>query len=238
MTLRLYKNAADYRGGAVYLNREGSVTGCNFNNCSNTGGYGGTLYLNDGGNVTGCNFTDSFCNSMGGAIFIKGGNISNCIFTNCSANTEGGAITIWGKSGTVSDCAFINCYIDRNWYSDPSDGGAIYFSAEGTVSNCNFTNCYCLNRLFLNEGNDGGAISINGDKGTVSNCNFMNCHADSYGGAVYFSAEGTVSNCNFTNCAANGNTTYHYGGAICIRGDKGTVNDWYIFLVRYFYSIS
>ena len=140
-------------------------------------------------------------NYMGGAIyFTKSGTVTNCNFINNTATANGGALRM--ISGNVSNCNFTNNKVTRDYAS----GGAIIFVNTGTVTNCNFTG------NTANE--DGGAVYFY-RTGTVTNCNFTDNDAY-YGGAVYIGETGTVANCNFTDNDA------YYGGAVFFNRE-GTV---------------
>ena len=188
-------NSATVNGGAVYFWGQGTVTNCNF--AGNTAsGDGGAINMGSG-TVSNCNFVDNKAtgdSSYGGAVyFLHTGTVTNCNFTNNTASGDGGAVYFW-KVGEVTNCNFTNNTADY--------AGAVYFQSNGTVTNCNFTD---------NSAYRGGAVYFY-DEGTVTNCNFVDNKAagdSSFGGAVYFYDEGTVTNCNFAD-----NTAGDWGGAI------------------------
>ncbi|MBO5152178.1 MAG: Ig-like domain-containing protein, partial [Methanobrevibacter sp.] len=233
-------------GGAIYFDRTGTVTNCNFTNNSATKN-GGAIRMYSG-SVENCNFTDNHAN-YGGAVFSSTGNVTNCNFTNNSASgDDGGAINM--GSGTVSNCNFTgntarlggaiwmnsgtvtNCNFTNN--SATQTGGAVWMYS-GSVENCNFTgntarlggavyfeeNAYgrIINCTFTgNTANYGGAAYFDmGTTGRIINCTFTDNSASFEGGAVWMYS-GTVSNCNFTGNAAD------YGGAIRFR-ITGTVSN-------------
>jgi len=181
-------------GGAIYFDRTGTVTNCNFTGNTATGDYGrgGAVYFLNTGSVSNCNFTNNTASQRGGAVcFVSTCNVTNCNFTGNTAN-YGGAV-LFNSNGNVTNCNFAdNTAVEY--------GGSVYFYRNGSVSNCNFTG--------NNATGDGGAVYFNG-KGDVTNCNFTGNNATRFGGAVYFVNNGTVSNCNFTN-----NTASQRGGAV------------------------
>ena len=188
-------NSATVNGGAVYFWGQGTVTNCNF--AGNTAsGDGGAINMGTG-TVSNCNFVDNKAtgdSSYGGAVyFLHTGTVTNCNFTNNTASGDGGAVCFWNV-GEVTNCNFTNNTADY--------AGAVYFQSNGTVTNCNFTD---------NSAYRGGAVYFY-DEGTVTNCNFVDNKVagdSSFGGAVYFYDEGTVTNCNFAD-----NTAGDWGGAI------------------------
>ena len=197
-------NSATVNGGAVYFWGQGTVTNCNF--AGNTAsGDGGAINMGSG-TVSNCNFVDNKAtgdSSYGGAVyFLHTGTVTNCNFTNNTASGDGGAVYFW-KVGEVTNCNFTNNTADY--------AGAVYFQSNGTVTNCNFTD---------NSAYRGGAVYFQSN-GTVTNCNFTDNSAYR-GGAVYFYDEGTVTNCNFVDNKAAGDSSF--GGAVYFY-DEGTVTN-------------
>ena len=117
-------------GGAIYFDRTGTVTNCNFTNNSATKN-GGAIRMYSG-SVENCNFTDNHAN-YGGAVFSSTGNVTNCNFTGNAAD-YGGAVYFY-STGDVTNCNFTD--------NNASEGSAIYFfatSASKSVSNSRFLN--------------------------------------------------------------------------------------------------
>ena len=189
-------------GGAVFFEKSGAVTNCNFTN--NFDGSGAVFFVGKG-EVTYCNFFDNYA-TYGGAIYFSSiGAVSNCNFTYNTATENGGAV-YFQNNGDVRNCNFINSISKNN-------GGVIFFEKSATVTNCNFND--------NTASNTGGAVYCSSD-GEVTNCNFTNNKATgekSLGGAVYFSSTSNVTNCNFTN------NTAKMGNAIYINSNHATISD-------------
>ena len=195
-------------GGAVFFEKSGIVTNCNFSNNFNDGG---TVFFVGKGEVTNCNFFDNYA-AYGGAVYFSDlGSLANCNFTDSTASNTGGAV-YFQNNGDVRNCNFITSTSKNN-------GGAVFFEKSGTVTNCNFTGS--------TASNSGGAVYFSGD-GEVINCNFTNNKAAgerSLGGAVYFSSTSNVTNCNFTNnTAIMGNAIYINSNHCTISGCDFTNN--------------
>ena len=150
--------------------------------------------------------------------------LKNIIFTNGKTTENGGAV-FFQKSGTVTNCSFINNHngegavffvgkgevTNSNFADNYADyGAAIYFSDSGNVTNCNFTDNLAAK--------DGGAVYFQ-NSGDVRDCNFIKSTSKNNGGAVFFEKSGTVINCNFTDSTAS-NT----GGAVYFSSE-GKVTD-------------
>lgn len=141
-------------GGAVFFEKSGIVTNCNFSNNFNDGG---TVFFVGKGEVTNCNFFDNYA-AYGGAVYFSDlGSLANCNFTDSTASNSGGAV-YFQNNGDVRNCNFITSTSKNN-------GGAVFFEKSGTVTNCNFTGS--------TASNSGGAVYFSG-YGEVINCNFTN----------------------------------------------------------------
>jgi len=181
-------------GGAVYFEKSGNVTNCNF-----TRNGGGAVFFTGNGDVTSCNFVDNYATCGGAINFQAIGNVENCNFTRNSASDNGGAVYI-KNTGVVRNCNFINSASKNN-------GGAVFFENSGKVTNCNFTN----NKVTA-EKSFGGAVYFNFD-GEVTNCSFVENTASNAGGAVYFGGIGTATNCSFVESnASNAGGAVYFGG--------------------------
>ncbi len=181
-------------GGAVYFEKSGNVTNCNF-----THNGGGAVFFTGNGDVTSCNFADNYATCGGAINFQAIGNVEKCNFTRNSASDNGGAV-YFKNTGVVRNCNFINSASKNN-------GGAVFFENSGKVTNCNFTN----NKVTA-EKSFGGAVYFNFD-GEVTNCSFVENTASNAGGAVYFGSISTVTNCSFVeNTASNAGGAVYFGG--------------------------
>ena len=119
---------------------------------------------------------------------------------------DGAAIWSEGSSVTVSDCSFIDNYVDNGY-----DGGAIYNNGgDLTVTNCLFQGNYADRH--------GGAIySKNGDV-TVTDSIFKKNKARKDGGAIYNKkGDLTVTGSIFKkNKGRDGGAIYHENGALTV----------------------
>ena len=193
-------------GGALYFQKSGSLTNCNFtyNKATSDTSNGAAVYFSGKGTLTVCAFNDNSAIN-GAAVYFSGeAELINCDFTDNAAKTYGGAVYFSGK-GTLIDCAFKD--------NSASSGGAVYFNGAANLTDCNFT---------ANSATDnGGAIRFS-STGTVANCNFVDNKATgdfSTGGAVYFAGNGEVTNSNFIN-----NTASQNGGAVYLAdGATGSI---------------
>ena len=198
----IFANGKTENGGAVYFEKSGNVTNCNFTNNNNGEG---AVFFTGKGEVTNCNFADNYATYGGAIYFQKTGVVSNCNFTrNYASNSSG--VVYFKDSGVVKNCNFRNSASKNN-------GGAIFFEKSGNVTNCNFTDS--------TASNNGGAIYFSG-LGTVTNCRFVDNNASNNGGAVYFSGLGTVTNCSFVENTATG--VYSYGGAVYLNNSGEVTN--------------
>ena len=175
--------------------------------------------------------------------------LKNIIFTNGKTTENGGAV-FFQKSGTVTNCSFINNHngegavffvgkgevTNSNFADNYADyGAAIYFSDSGNVTNCNFTDNLAAK--------DGGAVYFQ-NSGDVRDCNFIKSTSKNNGGAVFFEKSGTVINCNFadstasntggavyfssegkvTDCSFDDSSAAKYGGAVYFTSDGDVAN--------------
>ncbi len=105
-------NTAPLRGGAVYFDRAGNVTNCNFahNKANYSTGNGGAIYFYNKGNVAICNFTNNSAVNRGGAIYFETAcNLTDCNFEGNNA-TAGSAIYLFSTSAfkTIDNSTFLN----------------------------------------------------------------------------------------------------------------------------------
>jgi len=120
---------------------------------------------------------------------------------------DGAAIWSEGSTVTVSDCSFIDNYVDNNY-----DGGAIYNNGgDLTVTNCLFEGNYADRH--------GGAIySKNGDV-TVTDSTFKKNYAGKDGGAIYNKkGDLIITDSTFKKNKArdDGGAIYHENGALTV----------------------
>ena len=170
-------------------------------------------------------FTNGKTTENGGAVFFeKSGTVTNCSFIN---NRNGEGSVFFGGKGDVTNCNFVDSYADY--------GAAIYFSDSGNVTNCNFTDNLAAK--------DGGAVYFQ-NSGVVRNSNFIKSTSKNNGGTVFFEKSGTVTNCSFadstasntggavyfssngdvTNCDFADSTATKYGGAVYFTSDGDVTN--------------
>ena len=182
-------------GGAVdWFGSYGSLSNCDFEDCSATEKGGAIYWFGDKGRVSDCSFTDCSSKNYGGAVYWAGtnGTLSNSSFLDCSAK-NGGAI-YWdgdcnydGIYGVFAN-EFISCSASEN-------GGAVYWNGYYAVlKNSKFVDC--------SAENDGGAVYCYSYWGISDNSSFKNCHAKDYGGGIYFKS----SNCRLIYPTFKGNT--------------------------------
>ena len=101
----IFANCKTENGGAVYFEKSGNVTNCNFTDNSATVN-DGAVYFHRTGNVTNCNFTDNTATGDGCAIyFLNQGTVTNCNFADNSAS-RGGAIFSMHWYTTADTCIF------------------------------------------------------------------------------------------------------------------------------------
>jgi len=120
---------------------------------------------------------------------------------------DGAAIWSEGSTVTVTDCSFIDNYVDNGY-----DGGAIYNNGgDLTVTNCLFEGNYADRH--------GGAIySKNGDV-TVTDSIFKKNHARKDGGAIYNKkGDLTITGSTFKKNKArdDGGAIYHENGELTV----------------------
>ena len=131
---------------------------------------------------------------------------------------HGRIMVISGSNITLKNMKFINAFSEF-------DGSAILsYRANLSIINCTFIN---------NSAFNGGAIKFYGDNATITDSTFINNQCESDGGSVL--CEG--SNLKITNTYFESNKAYNeygsgVGGAICINGDNGLIENS-IFIKNY-----
>lgn len=118
---------------------------------------------------------------------------------------DGAAIWSEGSTVTVTDCSFIDNYVDNDY-----DGGAIYNNGgDLTVTNCLFQGNYADRH--------GGAIYTKNGDVTVTDSTFKKNYARKDGGAIYNKkGDLTVTGSTFKKNKArdDGGAIYHENGAL------------------------
>lgn len=94
-------------GGAVYFEKSGSVSDCNFTNneAMNVIACGGAIYM-DSGSVYNCNFVNNYAEHNGGAILM--GSIKNCNFTDNYGDYGGAVYFVENTPIEIINSNFIN----------------------------------------------------------------------------------------------------------------------------------
>ena len=209
-------NAANYRGGAIYITATPKNVTIDINNSTFEGNEsvnnGGAIYIIENGAnseivTTLCTFDGNKATGNGGAIYLAGTGIYRdgnedgtgaSAFNSNSADGNGGAIGSYGKV-TLYGTSF-----DGN---SAVGGGAAYATGATTLCDVTFTN---------NTATGNGGALIVADEITLDGCEFTGNLAtksgSSNGGALYLSgAFGEISDCIF-----DSNTTGYRGGAIYV----------------------
>ena len=215
-------NSNSNDGGAIFNNKNNTLTisNCTFN--ANTAGNGGGIFTNSDLNVTNSTFNnlnsksgsaicaqaditikdstfeDLTAKETGGAIFSSNiTNITNCHFRNTDANWGGGVYA--NHTLNINDSTFTD--------SDAKYAPAIYAQGNVSVKECSFEN------LHANE--TAGAVGLRELKyGEINKCTFKNTSSIRNGGALEIddninTSEGVhISNSKFLNSQGS------YGGAV------------------------
>ena len=196
------------RGGAVWINGNGSFVNCNFTG-NNASQHGGAVNIFQGNGIfINSTFNNNTGHNGGGAVDIS---YSNGIFINSTfiGNNakDGGAVCIYSDSG--SSGIFINSTFIGN--NATKKGGAICidYSSSGSFVNSTFIDNY----VGQYPDGYGGAVYVNSGSGSFINSTFTGNNALSTGGAVYINSTGNGS---FINSTFTGNNAASSGGAVGI----------------------
>ena len=169
-------------GGAIG-GIEANIVDCTFRD-NNAEGFGGAVAMNRGGSLTGCLFENNH-GKDGGGMFIQvfeSISIANCRFQNNSATYQGGGVACYAYSGTE----FIDCIFESN--TAPNGGGVCNSDTSANYLNCTFLDNSAsfgggiLNRNgsdseFTNclvEGNSGNGIMVQSSFPTINACVIRN----------------------------------------------------------------
>ena len=167
-------NKANYRGGAIYANKEVPVvlTGCVFDGNS-AGNAGGAILSGktDGQLITDCEFTNNTAGAFGGAVGFSSGTSSvtldGCTFTgntaNGTQNYAGGAISV----GTAVTVTGGETYITYNAAPNGYGGGIGTQKAVGTASVT--VNEGATLHIYGNTQKGGGELSFKAEDGAITN---------------------------------------------------------------------
>jgi len=167
-------NKANYRGGAIYANKEVPVvlTGCVFDGNS-AGNAGGAILSGktDGQLITDCEFTDNTAGAFGGAVGFSAGastvTLDGCTFTGNIANGTqkyaGGAISV----GTALTVTGGETCITGNAAPNGYGGGIGTQKAVGTASVT--VNEGATLHIYGNTQKTGGEVSFSAVDGTITN---------------------------------------------------------------------
>ncbi len=167
-------NKANYRGGAIYANKEVPVvlTGCVFDGNS-AGNAGGAILSGktDGQLITDCEFTDNMAGAFGGAVGFSAGastvTLDGCTFTGNIANGTqkyaGGAISV----GTALTVTGGETCITGNAAPNGYGGGIGTQKAVGTASVT--VNEGATLHIYGNTQKTGGEVSFAAVDGTITN---------------------------------------------------------------------
>ena len=211
-------------GGAVFIQRSGTVDLSTFEDLYSTTG-AGALYANRNLNVQNSKFNNTHSGSTGGgaiclnwASALSVANIANCTFNNSYA-TYGGALRVYGNIN-VNDSTFSNCYATGH-------SGVLIMENRGNSSfnNCVFDNNYAATYT--------GVLYLRGVYSNITNCNFTNNYENTTGnGNIYVAAAATIldiSDSRFiNNSAVNGGVIRTLGASTintCTFINNTAVND-------------
>lgn len=199
-------NSSDGRGGAVYINANGTVRDSElYNNLSYYDG--GGITLAGGGTVIGCSIVSNTCTYDGGGIAMFGGTISNCTITANISGRYGGGIKYDSGSILIADCVLKN-------NEAASYGGGIYHNSAGPISDCIFINN--KSNPAGSTGRGGGIHKNSADQITLQGCKFINNSSSQFAGGIWV-WNMLVSNCSFTN-----NVAAAYGGGVYMSSGSGS----------------
>ena len=196
------------RGGAVWINGNGSFVNCNFTG-NNASQYGGAVNIFQGNGIfINSTFTGNNASQYGGAVNIFQGNgiFINSTFNNNTGHNGGGAVDISYSNGIFINSTFIG--------NNAKDGGAVCIYSDSGSSGIFINSTFIGN----NATKKGGAICIDySSSGSFVNStfidNYVGQYPDGYGGAVYVnSGSGSFINSTFT-----GNNALSTGGAVYIN---------------------
>ena len=192
-----------YPGGAVvWQGVNGTLTSCNFSDCTGSGG-SAVNWDAPNGTISNCIFSNNGLDYGCGALCLNDGFISvfNCQFI-ANYAPRGGALYTTSNS---FNCSVKGCLFKNNNATDDM-GGAVMVddgTSNLTIADCNFTN----NNVF--SGNGGAIFAFCFNDLSIIDCIFKDNLAADKGGAVYSSIGDnlTISGCRFINNSA------YYAGA-------------------------
>ena len=178
-------NKTNYRGGAIYANKEVALqlTGCVFDG-NEAGNAGGAILSGktDGQLITDCTFTDNTAGAFGGAVGFSAGassvTLDGCTFTNNTANGDqkyaGGAISV----GTALTVTGGETSIIGNAAPNGYGGGIGTQKAVGTASVT--VEAGATLNIYNNTQKTGGEVSFKGADGTITGEGTVNATPPAY----------------------------------------------------------
>ena len=202
------------RGGAIYLNKQGTVADSIVAG-NQSAGHGGGVCLNKGGTLAGCvvigNSTLTNNATAGGGIFTYvlhtiAGLVTNCLIQK-NESRMGGGVYAYNDNATWGGTTFVDCDVIDNIASclTSGEGGAGFaFHRRAFVLDCRVIS----NRVEKVAGTPYGG-GILGHEGILfSGCYIAYNSGPTYGGGICGVAAGTI----VTNCVINTNSATWGGG--------------------------
>ena len=191
-------NYTGNHGGAIYMEKEGSMVSLDSCYVNNTGYYGGAMFINKGNVYSNRNqYLNNFAR-YGGAIFVDEGNVS-CVNSSLKYNRADVGGAILARTNTI--VSSLDCQYE---YNEASISGGAISSVSGAInsSSTNYTNNY--------SGDLGGALFMLGGNVSSTDSKFVDNFAHRAGGAIC----ALVSNIYSDSSYYGNNHAGEYGGAI------------------------
>jgi predicted outer membrane repeat protein len=214
---------AEY-GGAVWVDHQGLLSGCDIR--GNVATYGGGVFLDFGGRLENCAVIGNTSGTNGGGLFVRwSGQAANCRFEGNQA-TNGGGIYL-ERGGLLTHCQVLSNRASNlgggvvlrgsgvcEWStisgnSAWQNGAGLYLDGSATLHHSVITS--------NQNASSGGGVYLAGYS-RVQNCLLVGNASTSYGGGIYI-AGGIVENCTIT-----ANSTGYRGGGIGGGGSRQVFN--------------
>jgi len=190
-------------GGAIFINGSSlKMIDSKFEKCSasvdfrqsepeSAQNYGGAVHCNNSAIYIVNVHMDNCSGVRGGGIFSDNSDISifSSEFSECEAEVSGGGIFFNSTSSSIaSGCVFKSC----------KNSGIFSDNSPSTISSCRFEEC---------TSDNGGGLSVNGEKEVIFKCDFNKCSSSDMGGGIFLKdtteKDNSIDTCIFTDCSPN-----------------------------------